>query len=578
MKRLTLFQKLLFFFIASLAAVLLFFNYSDRITQRVFRQELIESNRNRLDYFVGQIDTAVDQLWTTGYVLLKDSDVQKLQDQSLSAYERVHLVNSTANRLQVASSTLTLGNRMMVYSPVTQLLASSELLEGESSFRTVPSYTTKFVYDSEAADGHFISQFTWPFSSSIKGAGIDRDLITLVVRAEIKKSALVGMLNQYKKGSTGDSFMYAPGYPFLMNQGASDEAVERFQQAIAQLQLQDQGSEIIDMNRETYLVNYRKIHSLDWHVLDIIPLASVLAPLQKARLGFYTLLLLLLVLGVASTFVLNRSVRLPILRLTRGVKHLKNGDYSHRIRKETDRDFAFLFQEFNQMSADIQRLIETVHFEQIKVREAQLSQLQSQINPHFLYNNFAFIQSMARKNNTGAIITFAHHISRYYRWSTRPATLGNTLGNELELVRNYLQIHAMQSPRLHWEIDVPESVYNWKLPALILQPIVENALIHGVEKKIGEAIIRIIGLHCGQDFMLIVEDNGNGMTPQAIEELQRTLSLPFSENAGCGLWNVHHRLLHQSAHAKGLHIDHSPLGGLRIQFLIEASYGKKGED
>lgn len=578
MRWLTLFQKLLILFIASLSAVLIFFNYSDRITQRVFRQELIESNRNRLLYFVGQMDTAVDQLWTTGFVLLKDSDVQKLQDESLSRYERIHLVNTTTNRLQVASTTQTLANRMVAYSPVTRLQAVSELVDGEDSFHTVPSYTTKFIYDPEAADGRFISQLTWPFASSIKGAGQDHDPVTLVVRAEIKRSALIGMLNQYKRGSAGEAFMYAPGYPLLMKQGIAPESQKLMDEVIGQLTLQDQGSEIMTIGGKTFLANYRKIQSLDWHVVDLIPLASVLAPLSKARFSFYALLLLLLVLGVVSTFVLNRSVRLPILRLTRGVHHLKSGDYSHRIRKGSDRDFAFLFHEFNQMSADIQRLIETVHFEQIKVREAQLSQLQSQINPHFLYNNFAFIQSMARKNNTEAIITFSQHVSRYYRSATRPAALGNTLGNELELVRNYLQIHAMQSPRFHWEIHVPQAALDLNLPALILQPLVENALIHGVEKKLGEAHIRIEGTLYEQELTLIVEDNGNGMTPQAMEELQRSWMLPLSEDTGCGLWNVHHRLLHQSEHARGLIIDTSELGGLRVQFSITTERAKRGEE
>lgn len=578
MRWLTLFQKLLILIMASLAAVLIFYNYADRITQRVLRQELIESNRNRLHYFVGQMDTAVDQLWTTGFVLLKDSEVQKLQDESLSRYERIQLVNAVTARLQVASSTLTLANRMVVYSPVTQLQALSELLDGEASFHTVPAYTTKFIYDPEAVDGRFISQLTWPFTSSIKGAGADHDSVTLVVRAEIKRSALIGMLSQYKRGSAGEAFIYAPGYPLLMNPGVDPESRELMDEVIGERSLQEQGSEIMTIRGKTFLVNYRKIQSLDWHVVDLIPLASVLAPLSKARYSFYALLLLLMALGVVSTFVLNRSVRLPILRLTRGVHHLKSGDYSHRIRKGSDRDFGFLFHEFNQMSADIQRLVETVHFEQIKVREAQLSQLQSQINPHFLYNNFAFIQSMARTNNTDAIITFAQHVSRYYRSATRPAALGHTLASELELVRNYLQIHAMQSPRLHWEIDVPDAALDLNLPALLLQPLVENALIHGVEQKLGIAHIRIEGTVFEQELTLTVEDNGNGMTQQEMEDLQRSWMLPLSEDAGCGLWNVHHRLLHQSEHARGLIIGTSALGGLRVQFSIHTERNRKGEE
>ncbi len=572
LNRLTIFNKMLVLIAAILAAVLLFYNYTNNVSSRVLQKELIQSNINRLTYFLGQIDIATEQLWVTGFVLLKDPDVLLLQEESIlsDSYERIRVRNAISNRLQVMSNTLTLANDITVYSPITGLRVSTMQDDIPQAGRDLTPHSSRWTYHPGGnGSGRFVTKFTRPFGNSVAGAEEGNAPAALIVETDIKQQSLSLMLDQLKVGTAGEPFLYKPGLEPIAGSDITMDKIQLFKKLASNIKLKDLGHEMMTSDGHSYLINYAKSDSLQWYVIDMIPLERVMEPIRKAKAGFYFMVILLLLLGLLSIMVLYRNVRLPILHLVRGVQRVKKGDYGYRIRKDTDPDFVFLFNEFNQMSAEIQRLIETVYFEQIKVREATLSQLQSQINPHFLYNNFAFIQSMARLDNTKAIIAFTRHLSRYYRSTTRPALTESVLANELELVRTYLSIHAMQSPRLKWDIVIPDEAMTLPVPPLILQPIVENAIVHGIENKLGEGAVLITGTFIGSTLLLCVEDNGNGLSPQEISELQKKLSLPLMEETGCGLWNVDHRLLHLYGNESRLAFSHSELGGLKVSMRIQ---------
>lgn len=220
------------------------------------------------------------------------------------------------------------------------------------------------------------------------------------------------------------------------------------------------------------------------------------------------------------------------------------------------------------MSEDIQTLIDKVYAEQLHAKESSLKHLQAQINPHFLYNNFAYIQSMAQLDRTKVIVAFTQHLSQYYRYTTRTEQQLTSLAEEMELIRNYLEIHRMQSERLHFHEHIEETMMSILMPRLLLQPLVENAIVHGMEGKIGKFEIVITGNRTEEGWQLIVEDNGVGMQQADLESLRHTLSLQASADRSLGLRNVHQRLRHYFGQSSGLLIEHSNLGGLRVALMM----------
>jgi two-component system sensor histidine kinase YesM len=127
----------------------------------------------------------------------------------------------------------------------------------------------------------------------------------------------------------------------------------------------------------------------------------------------------------------------------------------------------------------------------------------------------------------------------------------------------------LRSQRFHCDIEIPDRMNELAIPRLLLQPIVENAIIHGVEKQAGFGLIRITGEQEGCLCKITVEDNGAGMNPEEIAALQKKLALPMEDDMGCGMWNVNQRLIHLYKGRSGLRLSRSELGGMRIELVWE---------
>src|SRR5690606_19844668 len=131
------------------------------------------------------------------------------------------------------------------------------------------------------------------------------------------------------------------------------------------------------------------------------------------------------------------------------------------------------------------------------------------------------------------------------------------------------QIQQMRMPRLQYEIRVPEQMKDCMIPRLSLQPIVENAIVHGIELKPGVGMINITGFLESRLFNIVVDDNGSGLQEACIRELGSRLRLPLESDAGYGLWNTNQRLQLMFGKGSGIALEPSPLGGLRVRLFWE---------
>ncbi|MBO9600120.1 MAG: histidine kinase, partial [Cohnella sp.] len=232
---------------------------------------------------------------------------------------------------------------------------------------------------------------------------------------------------------------------------------------------------------------------------------------------------------------------------------------------------------FNSMVTQIQELFEKVYLEQIHVREARLKQLQSQINPHFFYNCFSFISSMAKLKNNSAIVAMSENLSHYYRYTTRQERDFVSLSEELDFVGSYLEIQKLRRNQLKVSIELPPRLRRIEIPPLIVQPLVENAVLHGIEEKSGEGLIQLTVSEVQGQFRIIVDDNGRGMDETGRRELARRLSAPMDDKTGCGLWNVNQRMQLRFGEKSGMSIEESPFGGLRVTLYWQGDNGAAGE-
>ncbi|MBB6736078.1 sensor histidine kinase [Cohnella zeiphila] len=172
---------------------------------------------------------------------------------------------------------------------------------------------------------------------------------------------------------------------------------------------------------------------------------------------------------------------------------------------------------------------------------------------------------MTQLDNKEAVIDMVTSLSKYYRYTTRAEQQLTKLSSEMDLVVHYLNIQSLQTNRIRYSVDIPEAMMSQPVPKLIVQPIVENAIKHGIEPKKGPGTIVVKGWQEGRMNRLVVEDTGEGMEPDALQSLNRKLLEPMDEHMGCGVWNVHQRLAHRFGPGSGLLLSRAESGGLRAE-------------
>lgn len=391
----------------------------------------------------------------------------------------------------------------------------------------------------------------------------------LVIEASFSYENIQNMLDTYKKGGQGDPFFYHKGNSPILNRSADKQLSEELIRYLDTHSPEDTTPDVVKLNGKNYLVSSVKSSYLDWHLVDVVPLYQILQPISLSRNLFYLFMVLLFVVGISASILLYRNVQYPIKKLIQGLQRVQRGDYSVRLHSKDQNEFSFLFHRFNDMSHQIQDLIENVFHEKIRAREATLKQLQAQINPHFLYNCLGYIINMAQMKDEEAVISMAYNLSAYYRYTTRVERETSSLKEEIKLLVNYLDIQKLRNGRIEYHIDIPEHMLSQSVPRLMLQPIVENSVIHGVAKSYSSGEIRISGESSDGFCKIYIDDDGPGLSPDQLEALNRKMQQPLQEEMGCGLWNTNQRIMHLFGNQSCLIFKPSPLGGFRTEIIWE---------
>ncbi|MFD0677761.1 MULTISPECIES: sensor histidine kinase [unclassified Paenibacillus] len=545
-----------------LIPIILLYGYSYQVSVNVVKETVEDANRNRLSFFMSQMEMMIDQLTKFPVTVSRDYSIKQYFDGRNSDESRTLLQKQLriADTLNIQTATSGWNNQIILY-----LLDSKEILSSDYSVRFEENYllnpgSRNWLHRSSLVYGMYQTFFTKIHET---------DIPNLLVEVRFTDENIKNMLSTLKQGGQREPFFYRTGTDPIVNYTANRTLVSRIIEQLDQSELTHNGSLNITLDKQKYIVNYIRSDSLDWYLVDIVPLESIFFPITISRNLFYTSVGLLMVLSILATLLLYRNVQRPIQLLIRGVQRIKQGQYSSRLQKQPNNEFDFLFVSFNEMAEQIQELIEKVYKETLQSREATLKHLQSQINPHFLYNCLFYIKSMAKLGDQEAVVAMALNLGEYYRYTTRLEKTMTSLNEELKLVENYLKIQMLRIQRFHYEIEIPDAMRELEIPRLIIQPLVENAVIHGMENSLDYGILRIHGESVNGVHRIIVDDTGPGLAPEELKELEKRISMPLDEEMGCGLWNIHQRLLHIYGGKSGLYFSRSPLNGFRVELVWE---------
>ena len=340
------------------------------------------------------------------------------------------------------------------------------------------------------------------------------------------------------------------------------------------------GITVENLRGKNITLNVRTIGYTGWKLVGVTPSAAL--GIDGIKFRFFVLFvadLFLFLLAMINAFISDK-ISNPIKRLDGSVREIESGNLDVEIVPSGSYEVEHLGKSIKNMLGRIKVLMSDLVAEHNAKRKSEFDTLQSQINPHFLYNTLDIIVWMIENENSDKAVNIVTALAKFFRISLSKGKNIITVKDEVEHVRNYLMIQNMRfKNRFEYSIDVDEEVLSYSSLKLMLQPLVENAIYHGMEFMDGDGEIDVKVFKEDDSLYFTITDNGLGMSEDMVETLLSKDFVPSKKGSGIGVKNVNERIKLYFGSEYGLKVESEPDEGTKITIHLPAVvYGENDED
>jgi multi-sensor signal transduction histidine kinase len=340
------------------------------------------------------------------------------------------------------------------------------------------------------------------------------------------------------------------------------------------------GITVENLRGKNITLNVRTIGYTGWKLVGVTPSAAL--GIDGIKFRFFVLFvadLFLFLLAMINAFISDK-ISNPIKRLDGSVREIESGNLDVEIVPSGSYEVEHLGKSIKNMLGRIKVLMSDLVAEHNAKRKSEFDTLQSQINPHFLYNTLDIIVWMIENENSDKAVNIVTALAKFFRISLSKGKNIITVKDEVEHVRNYLMIQNMRfKNRFEYSIDVDEKVLSYSSLKLMLQPLVENAIYHGMEFMDGDGEIDVKVFKEDDSLYFTITDNGLGMSEDMVETLLSKDFVPSKKGSGIGVKNVNERIKLYFGSEYGLKVESEPDEGTKITIHLPAVvYGENDED
>lgn len=328
----------------------------------------------------------------------------------------------------------------------------------------------------------------------------------------------------------------------------------------------------------TYLMGVQDIAGNDWSVAMLIPYDDILKNSRTFQHQMITVILVILLISVPLIYLIGRSLTSRIVILKKQIASFSKGNLSDKQIYNGDDEIGDLTDSFYHMQTHIKSLMEEQYRQGFEIKDLELQVLQSQINPHFLYNTLEMIYWMGVKKNAPEISKVASELGLFYKLSLGNGEKVVTIEDEIKHIEAYVNIQNLRFNNIITLLNnIPVSLYEYQIVKLTLQPLIENAINHGIREKSNEqGTILLHGELWDNCIYLTIEDNGIGMTPEQLSSI--TIKRSHSSGHGYGVWNINERLKLTYGEKYGLSYSSEYSKGTKVTIKIPALLEDAEED
>ncbi|OUS77131.1 sensor histidine kinase [Paenibacillus sp. MY03] len=568
----SIFKKMLVAFLAALLPLLaITWMIVEQGSNRI-RGEISESVLNTARYYMDSLDKEADRIerYLPNYVMDQDLMEIAATGDHMSSYERSSSILDIQKRLDLMRNSSPFIRETKAYIPVIDRTVLSHSFE---TFLDLEEYAA-MRQSGKLYEEPFIIWRDRLFMSMQYPTGTSSKPL-YIVAVELSVPEIRGTLAQIRGSRGGGSAMINLDRGWSVESGADADMASHMQEFSRQKSAAGarQGSETIAYNGARYVAIYTYSAVWNAYAVTYVPEAEVLGSLEVYRTLFWWACGLAVVIVLFFTYFLLRIIYRPLMKLVHSFRRVQmNRLETIAVDRGAD-EFGYLYEAFNDTVLHLKTLIEENYEGQIRNQRSELKRLQSQINPHFLYNCFFVLCRLIKSGNQQEkAYRFCLHIGQYFQFITRNDEDDIPLKLEAEHSRTYVEMQSIcYGDRIQVAFDGQDRLPDILVPRLILQPVIENAYKHAFDRMPGPGELWLRGEPDEGSFVFYVEDNGDRITDEEIEALRKKLR--YSANRieeTTGLLNVHRRIQLRYGEEYGLAVARSELGGLQVRIRLSA--------
>lgn len=529
-------------------------NYYDNLEENIYYENTLlqQSSVNELDATLNKIEFTSNVCYDLGIQDILSKDIQNALENYtyLQQIERIFRVNlelfKVFDVLDAVKIENSFGNSYIIQqeNDVTysfpELEIEKEMLKQRyKNFDVITTDTGTFVYVR--------------LISGIRDVGTDLGIVSIL----FEKEEILESFEGYTHGNRG--------YLTIENE-VGNVIYTSVPKEISQQTLSS------TMRRSEFFLENSKFKVIYYDNVNL--LLSPVRELQKITLILMGVSILVVVI---VAFLLASNLTISIRQLKRGISKVADGNYDVNIKIKRKDELGELCDTFNLMANRMDVLINEVLTSKLTEKEAVISALTAQINPHFLYNTLDMVKSMAEIEGQDEIGEIAKALSGIFRYSTKNDVLVVPVQEEIKNLKNYIKIiDARFDKKIRFQLDVDEDVLYCEMIKLCLQPLVENSINHGLSHRGNEGEVHVAITKEGTHLIIKVEDNGEGIEPIQLQNLQEELenytkkknTKEGSRHTSIGLQNIHRRIRLYYGEEYGLHIESQYLEGTSVMIRM----------
>ena len=532
-----------------LSAVVIVTGVSMKFTNTSIFENSSEYTHTIIQQMNQNIDSYIDYMENIAYLISSNEDVQDyLFDEKIDNEGRYRILNQLQTILDSRSDIRNVGiiskNGRMLINDGSKSVNQDLDLNTQEWYATALEKPNGPILTSSHVQHIISGERPWVITLSRgirdrSGSGEKEGVFFI----DLNYSAISELCDQSTVGTKG--------YAFILDAKGNIVYHPQQQQLYNELQTENI-SLIMDTDEDTVLTgtgNDGKLYSISrsektgWTVVDCTNVKELLNKSRQAQSVYVLTAIILVIVALLFSRFMARSITLPIQKLRDSMKKVQEGDFSvSDVVVDSKNEIGSLTKSFDVMTHRIHELMEQNVHEQEEKRKSELKALQSQINPHFLYNTLDSIIWMAEGKKNEEVVLMTASLARLLRQSISNEDEVVPIANEVEYARGYLTIQKMRyKDKLEFQIEVDSSILYIPLIKLVLQPIIENAIYHGLKYKESKGLLIVKGFMKDGNAVLQVIDDGVGMDEETLAHIYDKHKVNYHSN-GVGVYNVQKRL------------------------------------